>query len=158
MSRAVSLGVRLSFVFPVTTWFPVVVSRYYNHVQLRSAPPRTGRAPLTHPAPHGDYPPATGLRSAPALSYHLDSGSVSRRCSLAYAITAWPPSLDRHYPASTVLCSLPTSRHRLIVSRIRIEVSYSMVDGSTIKNDGISLVALTTLCVTRMDLRLRASG
>ena len=37
-SRAVPLDVRLTFVFPVATWFPVVVSQYLNRRQLGAAP------------------------------------------------------------------------------------------------------------------------
>jgi hypothetical protein len=64
-SRAVPLDLRLTFVFPVATWFPVVVSQYLNPGQLGSAPsqnrtcavnasgssptPRTVRALLADP-------------------------------------------------------------------------------------------------------------
>ena len=42
---------RIRFVFPVGHLFPVVVSQYCFHAQLSSPPRRSGRAPLTHPAP-----------------------------------------------------------------------------------------------------------
>jgi hypothetical protein len=51
VSRTNSLVFRIRFVFPVGHWFPVVVSQYSIHVQSSSPPRRSGRAPLTHPAP-----------------------------------------------------------------------------------------------------------
>ena len=80
---------------------------------------------------------------------------MSRRCSLTNAITARPPSLHQSYPASLVLCSLPTSLDRLRASRIRIGDAYSTSRNRLAKNQGISLVALKTCHVTRVGLRLR---
>ena len=63
-------------------------------------------------------------RSALVLSYHLVSGSVSRRCSHTNAITARPPSLHQSYPASSVLCSLRTSQCRLLALPLQLGLTY----------------------------------
>jgi hypothetical protein len=81
-------------------------------------PPRTGRAPLTHPAPHGYIPATQDAAFCKRSGYHRESAAECGRCLVQLAITARPPSLHRHYPASfhriglpasAVLCSLPTS-------------------------------------------------
>ena len=51
VSRANSLVFRIRFVFPVCHRFPFVVSQYGFLAQWSSPPRRSGRAPLTHPAP-----------------------------------------------------------------------------------------------------------
>ena len=128
--------------------------------RLSCAPPRTGRAPLTHPAPHDDYPESAKAE----MFWH--PGLLSLRFQhrvrmvLPWMTTiAWPLSLHQSYPASSVLCNLPTSHRRLIASRFRIGFSYSSLDSSKLQNDGISLVALLTKCATRREtlhgLRLR---
>ena len=120
--------------------------------RLSSAPPRTGRAPLTHPAPHDGYPESAKTE----MYWH--SGLLSLRFQhrvrvvLPWMTTiAWPPSLQQSYPASSVLCSPPTSHHRLNTSLFQIGSSYSNHDNSRLKSDRISRVALMTLCVARWE-------
>ena len=51
VSRVILLCLGYGLCSLFTTWFPVVVSQHCVHAQLRSPPCRSGRAPLTHPAP-----------------------------------------------------------------------------------------------------------
>jgi hypothetical protein len=47
----------------------LVVSQYLILASLSSPPPRSGRAPLTHPAPHGYFPTASccDLQAGPVI-------------------------------------------------------------------------------------------
>ena len=72
VSRASLLCLGYSLFSLFATWFPVVVSQYLIHAQLRSPPRRSGRAPLTHPAP-------SRYLSTALLPRDITIRSVSRR-------------------------------------------------------------------------------
>ena len=63
------------------TWFPVVVSQYCLHAQLRSPPRRSGRAPLTHPAPSRYLSTARPPRDI-AIKSVKRAGDASGFCSV----------------------------------------------------------------------------
>ena len=138
----------------LATWFPVVVSQYLDHRQLGCAPSqnRTCAANASgSPRPHSRSPM---LRSANRSGYHRRSGSVSGRCHFQNAMTARPPSLHQNYPASKVLCSLPTSPSPFASLASPACRAYS---STRTRATGISLVALLTQCVTRMGQPPRGS-
>ena len=71
---------RIRFVFPVCHPFPLVVSQDLIHAQLRSPPRRSGRAPLTHPAP-GRYLSTALLPRDIAIRSVNRCGDASGFCS-----------------------------------------------------------------------------
>ena len=94
MSRAILLCVGYGLFSLFATWFPVVVSQYLIHAQLRSPPRRSGRAQLTHPAPSRYLAIALRHRSLMDViqpRYHRESVSEYGRCSVW--ITYWPDRL-----------------------------------------------------------------
>ena len=129
-------------------------------------PPRTGRAQLTHPAPHQHLRTCVRCRP-PRLA--LGIRRCVRQVPKSTGVLAWPPSLHSHYRASfpqlgrlaaTVLCGLPTSHCLLRSSPLRLVRAYSSRRNWSSRRSravGISLVALLTSCVARMGLRPRAS-
>ncbi len=52
VSRVNSHLFRIQFVFSIVHRFPFVVTQYCSRAQSSSPPRRSGRVPLTHPAPH----------------------------------------------------------------------------------------------------------
>ena len=65
---------------------------------------------------------------------HPKSGTVSRGCSFPIASIALPPSLHQSFPASSVLCNLPTSHRHQINYPLGIGVSYSRSEISFLRN------------------------
>ncbi len=80
VSRAslLCLGYGLCSLF--ATSFPPVVSQYWIHAHCRSPPPRSGRAPLTHPAPNHYLAIAPAARDI-AIKFVKRVGETNGYCS-----------------------------------------------------------------------------
>ena len=154
-SRAAPLGVRWRFVFSVCR----LVSRRCHNISTMSnwgqPPPRTGRAPLTHPAPHGYFPATQDAAFCKRSGYHRDSAAECGRCLVQLAITARPPSLHRGVPSGSARLRSTGLDFRLLryyaafrLPHRRLPPSPLRLVGHThprwIRAVGISLVALPT--------------
>ena len=141
VSRAILLCLGYGLYSLFATWFPVVVSQYCVHAQLRSHPRRSGRAPLTHPAPSRYLSTAWRYRSLMDVSqprYHRESVSEYGRCS--FWITYWPGRLP---------CTDITRLHsiRLVAGLQRYYAAIRLPDGH-LPSSLIRLVGHTRSCMT----------
>ena len=108
VSRANSLVFRIRFVFPVGHLFPLVVSQDLIHAQSSSPPRRSGRAPLTHPAPSHHL----SHRTASCTSHRDQVNQAFRgreRVLLQKRIELRPVQVAALTPATQVSFRHPTS-------------------------------------------------
>jgi hypothetical protein len=134
VSRAILLCLGYGLFSLLATWFPVVVSQYFIPAQLRSPPRRSGRAPLTHPAPRRHLASGgSGQKNNPQLGHH----DVGMRATVPRqhvpAIHKTVPKL-RSSQVSTAVPSLSTdgarsqSRNFLAAFPAPILLGFSLAD------------------------------
>ena len=90
-SRAVPLDIRLTFVFPVATWFPGWCHNISTVVNWELPPLRTGRAPLTHPAPRPHVRTVGALRADQVSTLDPALCPEGAQVDLRTGVAAFPP-------------------------------------------------------------------